>query len=112
MAVRHFDEWWMFGSTYTLHWAPGGQVLANNSTSTDLINNYVLEGLDGGIIKLALLIVMIVTKFNTVGRYVNVLHPIPKAHAIFVWAVGVGLSGHALMFSSVSYFDQIVVIWY
>lgn len=29
-----------------------------------------------------------------------------------VWAFGVSLLGHCLSFLSVSYFDQIIVIWY
>lgn len=25
-TISHFDEWWLFGTTYTAHWAPAGEV--------------------------------------------------------------------------------------
>lgn len=47
-AIKHFDEWWLVGSTYTVHWAPAGEVVVGDPNNMDIINNYVAEGLGGG----------------------------------------------------------------
>lgn len=111
-AITHFDEWWLIGSRYTAHWAPAGEVVIGNVGNTDIINNYVYEGLDGGILKLGLFIALIVIGFKTVGRFTYARPAMPFKQNIFVWSIGVCLLGHVLSFFSVAYFDQIVVIWY
>ncbi len=111
-AISHFDEWWLAGSRYTAHWAPGGEVMAGNPGNTDIINHYVYEALDGGIWKLGLLIAMIVAGFKIVGRFTRSPEPLPFSTHILIWSTGVCLLGHCLSFLSVAYFDQIVVMWY
>ncbi len=109
-AVGHFNEWWLVGSTYTAHWAPGGQVTVGSPNNMDIVNNYVAEGLGGGIVKLGLFLALIVKGFKIVGVWAQKCGT--AAESRFVWAVGVGLFAHCVSFMSVSYFDQIVVMWY
>lgn len=111
VAYRHFYEWWLVGSTYTAHWAPGGQVLAVDPNNMDITNQYIAEGLAGGVLRLGLFIAIIVTGFKTVGR---VLHKRDTtfAEGILVWSFGASLSSHCMSFFSVSYFDQIIVMWF
>jgi predicted transcriptional regulator len=111
-AVKHFDEWWLVGSTYTAHWAPAGEVVPSDPNNMDIINHYVAEGLGGGLVKLGLFIAMIVLCFKTIGRQAKQPGPMEVPSRIFVWSLGVCLFGHCVSFFSVSYFDQIIVMWY
>ena len=110
-AISHFNEWWLVGSAYTANWAPAGEVTVGDPNNMDIINHFVAEGLGGGILKLGLFLAMIVLGFKTVGRCVSD-GQLPRQGAIMVWAFGVSLFAHCLSFFSVSYFDQIIVIWY
>jgi hypothetical protein len=112
-AISHFSEWWLIGSTYTAHWAPGGgsQVLATDPNNMDIINNYVAEGLGGGVLKLGLFIAIIVQGFKTVGRWIRRADG-SSATNMLVWSIGVCLGAHCVSFFSVTYYDQIVVMWY
>jgi hypothetical protein len=111
-AVRHFNEWWLVGSTYTAHWAPGGEVMIGNPGNMDIINNYVNEGLGGGILKLGLFVAMIVACYKIIGRWTHRQDSVPISRRIFVWSLGVCLTTHCISFLSVVYFDQIIVMWF
>jgi hypothetical protein len=108
--VYHFNEWWFAGTTYTAHWAPGGQVLEVDPNNMDITNQYVKEGVDGGLAKLALFIAMIVVSYKTVGSAIRRANSF--AARFFIWSIGICLSAHCVSFLSISYFDQIVVMWY
>jgi|HubBroStandDraft_6_1064221.scaffolds.fasta_scaffold207871_2 hypothetical protein len=111
-AIKHFDEWWLVGTAVTAHWAPAGQVLTADPRNMDITNNYIAEGLGGGIVKLGLFIAMIVMSFKSVGRWTKVEDATTESRRMFVWSMGVALTGHCVSFLSIAYFDQIVVIWY
>jgi hypothetical protein len=112
-AIGHFNEWCLFGSAVTAHWAPGGrQVLAVDPRNMDITNNYIAEGLSGGIVKLGLFVAMIVLSFKFVGRWTKSPDADLYSRKMFVWSMGICLLGHSLSFLSVAYFDQIVVMWY
>jgi hypothetical protein len=110
-TIAHFDEWWLFGTTYTAHWGPGGQVIAADPNMMDITNHFVMEGVKGGVLKLALFIAMIVGCFRRVGRWIRVAGAKSPAK-IFVWAMGVSLFAHCLSFMSVPYFDQSIMVWF
>jgi hypothetical protein len=110
-AVAHFNEWWLFGTTYTAHWGPGGEVIAANPDMMDITNQFVVEGVKGGLLKLILFVAIIVGCFKVVGRRVHEeegnLFP-----GILFWSMGASLFAHCLSFMSVPYFDQMIIIWY
>jgi hypothetical protein len=113
MAVKHFDEWWLVGSAYTVHWAPAGEVVPGDPNNMDIINNYIAEGLGGGVLKLGLFVAMIVLCFKVVGRLASRKSGVlPPARKILMWSFGVCLFAHCISFLSVAYFDQIIVMWY
>jgi hypothetical protein len=110
-AVNHFNEWWLVGSNFTAHWAPGGEIPVGNPNNTDIVNHYVAEGLGGGVWKLGLFIAIIVLGFKTVGKLVR--QPgYSKNTRLLIWSFGVTLAAHCVSFVSVSYFDQIIIMWY
>jgi hypothetical protein len=110
-AVSHFDEWWLFGTTYTAHWGPGGQATYGDPNMMDITNHYVIQGVTGGLLKLLLFIAIIVASFKTIGRRLETEMEGSQAGPL-IWAVGVCLFAHCLSFMSATYFDQTVVVWY
>jgi hypothetical protein len=111
-AINHFSEWWLVGSTYTANWAPAGQVLTVDPNNMDITNQYIAEGLGGGVLKLGLFLAMIVLGFKTIGRCTRNFSGAPFSSRILIWAFGVCLTAHCLSFFSISYFDQTVIMWF
>jgi hypothetical protein len=110
-AIWHLNEWWLFGTNYTAHWGEQGQVLEVNPNMMDITNQYVAEGVDGGLLKLGFFITIIILCFKVLGQVLRDIPPISPA-GFFVWAFGVSLFTHCNSFLSITYFDQTIVIWY
>jgi hypothetical protein len=111
-AIKHFDEWWLIGSSFTAHWASNPfMILGMDPDNMDITNHYVGQGLNGGFFGLVLFIAIIVTCFKIVGHAVHI-----DNDSFFTpqlkWTLGVSLIAHCLAFFSVSYFDQIQVYWF
>jgi hypothetical protein len=109
-AIRYFNEWWLVGTKVTSHWMPTGLLIDPNNT--DITNQYLVQGVHGGIITMALFIVVVALGFAGVGKAVRILEGEEFSNKIVVWAMGSALFAHAISFISVSYFDQIQVFWY
>jgi hypothetical protein len=110
-TIAHFKEWWLFGTTYTGDWGPSGEVVPGNPNMMDITNEYILQGIEGGLLKLVLFIFIIAVSFRTIGRWLNsTTSGLPTA--FLAWAAGVSLFAHCVSFTSVTYFDQIVIVWY
>ena len=100
--IRHFDEWALIGTRSTAHWF---------FLSYDITNQYVLEGINGGLLTLILFFALLVLAFRDVGCLwrVNTGNSYQLALS---WALGVSLFVHCMNFIGVSYFGQIIIIWY
>jgi hypothetical protein len=109
-AVRHFDEWWLIGTDYTAHWMPTG--LANNPKMADMVNYYVVQGVNGGLLGLILLILVVAKCFETAGSASNDGRRFSSPEQFMIWSLGCTVFGHVISFFSVSYFDQIAIFWY
>jgi hypothetical protein len=110
-TIAHFNEWWLFGTTYTANWAPSGEVTSADPNMMDITNHYIAQGVSGGLLKLVLFLAIIVVSFKSVGRWLKV-EGADSSAGILVWGAGVSLFAHCLSFVSTTYFDQIVVVWY
>lgn len=101
-AIERFDEWMFIGTKSTVHWGWGLR---------DVTNQYVLEAVRGGAITLVLFIATIWLAFRSVSRLLC-----RSSQNVFstrlAWALGVMLFAHCFAFIAVSYFGQIMVIWY
>lgn len=107
--INRFGEWWLLGTTSTLNWF----VL----NSDDLTNQYVLEGVRGGLLSLGLFVAMLVSAFSALGRVrkralrVEGLGPRQKrAVSYLAWGLGATLTVHCVSFISVAYFGQMLSI--
>ena len=109
-AIGHFSEWWLVGTSVTAHWAPSGQVLAVDPNSMDITNNYIAQGIQGGLLGLCMFVAIIIGCFRVVGHLVR-RHDLPIPHKL-IWAFGVSLACHCIAMISISYFDQIQVFWF
>jgi hypothetical protein len=111
-AIRYFDEWWFIGAKYTAHWMP--YALAAYPTRADITNQYIAEGVDGGLLKLILFVSIIICGFNMLGWKIRAMENTNASvsEKIIPWAIGVSLFAHIMAMFSVTYFDQILVFWY
>jgi len=111
-AFNHLDEWWLFGTSIgnTAEWFP--YMLTITSDQADITNQYVSEGLAGGIITLGLFIAMLVVCFKIIGAAVKSREGNNTYNKIAIWALGASLFAHVVSYMSITYFDQTVMYWY
>lgn len=101
-AIRRFPEWALIGTRSTDHWGHG---------LFDVTNQYVYEGVRGGVLGLGLFVASMCLAFRGVGRALRATERDRRAR-ILAWMVGVSLFVHAAMFLAVSYFGQMYSLWY
>lgn len=99
---ENFHEWWLVGVMNTGHWGPGLH---------DVTNQYVAEGISGGIWRLLLFGALLLTAFVGVSRSLRLPGQAP-AYRFMAWALGTAVFIHCMNFIAVSYFEQIVVEWH
>jgi len=107
-TIKHFDEWWLFGTDYTRHWMPK-QGIAWSPNHTDITNYYIGFGVIGGFLAMALVIAKMGVCFKWVGEIIrkNEEENLESENDNFlIWCLGCSLFAHAVTGVSVAYFDQ------
>ncbi|MFP4216368.1 MAG: O-antigen ligase family protein [Phycisphaerae bacterium] len=99
--IRHFDDWWLLGESDVLSWGVWQM--------RDITNQYVLEGLRGGLLSLTFFVASIVFAFIYAGRALRRVSN-PRDRRI-IWALGAWVLTHALTFFGISYAGQISLLW-
>jgi len=99
--IRRFDEWWLFGTKSTAHW---GWMMQ------DTVNQYVSVGVQSGLLSLLLFVAIIVFCFRSIGLKIKTCRS--RLIQLRLWAFGAVLFAHVIGFWGISYFDQIILIWY
>jgi hypothetical protein len=101
-AIANFGEWALWGTQGTSHWGIG---------LWDVTNQYVIEGVRGGLLLMMLFGATVYLAFVYVGRaWRSVEASTPKR--MMCWCIGVSIFAHAAAFLGVSYFGQIIMLWY
>jgi hypothetical protein len=101
-TVRHFGDWWFVGFADVGRWG------VENS---DVTNQYVLTAVRGGVLTLALMVVLIAMEFRVVGyAWRNVGKS--RVRVAVAWGLGVAFAVHCTSFWGVSYFGQIILLWH
>jgi len=103
-TITHFGEWWLWGCS-------GYTVASWGITAGDVTNQYVLEGIHGGIVTMGLFFVIIGYAFRNTALLWRSQSQQPYRLAMS-WAIGVSLFVHCINFIAVSYFGQIWILWY
>ncbi len=101
-AIRRFWEWMLIGTKTTAHWGQG---------LYDVTNQYIGEGVKGGVLRLVLFVLVICMCFSRVGHMWRALYR-DREKSILSWALGVALFTHCVSFLGVTYFGQITFGWY
>jgi hypothetical protein len=109
-AIEHFGEWWLAGTGDTSHWMVTGIAANVNPYSADIVNEFVNQGIRGGLLALLLFIWLLVKCFKTTGTAIR--HDPSRGKQFMMWSMGCVLLSHVTSFFSVAYFDQIIIFWY
>jgi hypothetical protein len=99
-AIRHFGDWWLWGVVTTESW-----------NVTDITNEYVWTGVEGGFFALAALVAAITFAFRKVGIERRRIED-DRASCLLMWALGCSLFVHCTNFIAVSYFAQSRMVWF
>lgn len=109
-GLKHFNEWWLWGSDYTRHWIASG--VRWNPNHIDVTNYYLHMGVTGGVVVVISLIALIVSGFRLLYRAIKNLRAAGDELEIVPWCVGAAITAHAISFISISYFDQMYIFFY
>lgn len=101
-AINHVGEWCLIGTRSTAHWGGG---------LADVTNQYVLQAVQGGALKLCLFLAIIALAFGGIGQRRQMVEGQPE-RLVLIWAIGLSLFVHCMVFFAVSYFGQIHMLWY
>lgn len=106
--VRHWREWVLIGTNNAHYWGAGyglgGLGLA------DATNQFVAEGLSGGVAKLALFTAAMIVAFRYVAALVATARG--KEERLANWQIGASALVHGVSFLGISYFGQVVFSWW
>ena len=80
-AIKYFNEWWLLGTNYTAHW--GITTLFINPNMADITNNYINEGIIGGVWTMILFVLIIALCFRKLGQAIKNKHLHEKISAFF-----------------------------
>lgn len=108
-AIFYFQDWWLLGTDNTDHWMPTGLV---NIPGADITNQFIYEGVRGGLLTMALFFVLFAVNFSSVGKRVRAMSDDGLSERFLVWSIGCSLFAHAASFMSVAYFDQSIIFFY
>jgi hypothetical protein len=103
--INRFSDWFLLGTRRVGSWGWGLQ---------DVTNQFVLEGVNGGLAALASFILVLTRLYSAVGSIVKRVESAPtrtrKRVGYLAWGLGAGLTAHVASFISVSYFGQLQVL--
>jgi hypothetical protein len=109
--IKHIDEWWLAGTSSTTHWTM--------QITSDFTNQYVLEGVQGGLPKLLSFIAILVVAFQSIGRSLTQAQSSSYASrgdrhytVLLAWCLGVCLFTHSVGFMAISYFGQLQSVFF
>lgn len=98
-AIRHIGQWWLLGTKELF-----------DEELFDITNEYIYQGINGGLATMLLFVAIIAYGFQGVGRLWRAWAT-DRPRAIMAWAMGVALFVHVTSFFAVSYFGQIKALW-
>jgi hypothetical protein len=99
-AAKRIDEWWLVGIQSTEHWGLG---------LIDVTNQYILEGVRGGLLSMIFFIWFLFSVFNLLGKAMS---SATTKDCWIYWGAGVIMFIHLFSFLSASYFGQMIVSFY
>jgi len=102
MFIRHFSDWWLIGTNSNGEWG---------FDMWDTSNQFVGEGIGGGLGTFVCFIAMISVCFSRIGKARKAAEGDP-AKEWYYWFFGAALFSHIVAFFGISYFDQTRMAWF
>jgi len=99
-AIHYFNEWAILGTRSTEHWGSG---------LLDITNQYITEGIRGGLITLILFLVMLYMALRLL-LHLSIQYR-EYNQRFLVWCFFAVIVGHCIAFFGVSYFGQMRMWW-
>jgi hypothetical protein len=99
--VNHFSEWWLLGSNNNASWG---------NDTWDACNQFVAEGLAGGLATFLLFIIIVKRGFGMIGQCRKQVEG--EQQEWFFWCLGVSLFSNVIAFWGIDYFDQTRTMWF
>ncbi|MCK4872283.1 MAG: hypothetical protein KAS72_06125 [Phycisphaerales bacterium] len=98
----HFSDWALIGASPDIvnTWSIGG----------DPANQWVTEGINGGLIGLLLFVAVIFVGFRTISRVMRL--PLLRRDQALFWGIGCALFAFCASFIGLAQFGQINVLWF
>lgn len=100
--VNRWQEWWLLGTDNNQEW---GWFL------WDAQNQFVCEGLTGGIIALFFFVLIVSRSFGLLGKARKAIE-FDREQEWLIWTLGSVLFAHCVAFWGSNYFDQIRIWWF
>lgn len=101
--IRHAGDWWLLGTDKNNNW---GYFMFDTS------NQFVEEGVSGGLIALIFFIATITWSFGRLGKARKVVEGDDSKAEWFLWLLGCSLFANVVVFFGIYYFDQTRVAWF
>lgn len=99
--VHHISDWWLLGAKDNANWG---------SDTWDACNQFVAEGLYGGLSTFILFIVILKRGFSMIGRARRAAEGDRQQEWLF-WCLGAALFSNVVAFWGIDYFDQTRLWW-
>lgn len=111
--VNQWQDWFLIGTTRSATWLRGNIYI-------DVTNQYVAEGINGGIVKLLLFVAILALCFMSVGKAIRGRQlPATPVRAAgdgvrrwTAWCIGTVIAVHAAAYFATGYFGQLVMLQY
>lgn len=100
--IRHIGQWWLIGTDGNGAWG---------FDMWDLSNQFVAEGVGGGLATFICFIALISICFSRIGRARNAVEDDANREWL-LWFLGAALVAHMFAFFGISYFDHTQVSWF
>lgn len=99
--IRNWNQWIVIGARSSTELGAG---------LVDVCNEYVLKGLDGGLIGFGTFVAAIAFAFAYLGKLLKVA--VDKSERRLYWGLSASLIVHMMNYLGVSYFSQMVLAWW
>ena len=105
--VNHFGDWYLTGYATPMDW---------RWEMRDPTNQFVAQGLDGGVLTLVLFVAVLCFAFGNVGRLLKQIEssekPAESGLEWRTWLIGVAIFVHVVTFLGLTYFGQMSILWH
>lgn len=100
--MGHWSEWWLLGTSNSASWG---------ADTWDACNQFVAEGVGGGLICLVLFTLLLSRGFGAIGT-ARERSEGNRQREWFFWCLGAAMFAHVVAFWGIDYFDQTHAWWF